>query len=120
MSADDTALCSVDSNLSRLEVAMNLDLKQLFDWSVVNRLSLNADKTKCTLYHSKHQKNLIPLSVYLGGTQLNFVPCYEYLGFLLDNHLSFNNHVVRLIQRVNAKSILLYKIRRYLNQVITL
>lgn len=92
MYADDTALCCVDSNLSHLEISMNSDLRQLFDWSISNKLSLNATKTKCTLYHSKHCKNLIPLSICLGTTRLNFVKCYEYLGFLLDNHLSFENH----------------------------
>lgn len=39
----------------------------------------------------------------LGGNQLKFVSCYEYLGFLLDNHSTFENNAVRLLQGVNAK-----------------
>lgn len=34
--------------------------------------------------------------------------------------IDFENHAARLLQRANAKSITLYKIRRYLNQYITL
>lgn len=59
------------------------------------------------------------LNIYLGDQLLDFVTC-EYLGFLLDRQLNFENHIARLQQKANAKSVVLYKIRCYLNQHITL
>lgn len=49
-----------------------------------------------------------------------FVPQYEYLGFIIDCNLSFEKHLSRCIQRVNSKSVILYKIRRYINTRIAL
>lgn len=120
MYADDTALCCVSSTLSQLELMMNHDLKLMNSWSMANRLSLNASKTKCTLFRPKRKKIMNFPVICLGSQILDFVSCYEYLGFLLDDRLSFEDHVVRLFQRVNAKCTILYKIRCYLNQYITL
>lgn len=120
MYADDTALCCISPNLSQLECMMNNDLRLMNTWSVNNRLSLNAFKTKCTLFYSKRKKIINHLEIYLGNQLLEFVPCYKYLGFLLDRQLNFENHTARLLQRANAKATVLYKIRRYLNQHISL
>lgn len=44
-----------------LQNTKNDDLALMFNWSIANRLSLNSDMTKCTLFHPKHRK----ISIYL-------------------------------------------------------
>ena len=43
--ADDTNIYLEDSNLNALEKVMNKELKKLYEWLYINRLSLNITKT---------------------------------------------------------------------------
>lgn len=47
MYADDTALCFSHNDFCTIESNMNRDLKLVYDWSVNNKLPINATKTKC-------------------------------------------------------------------------
>ena len=46
MYADDTSLCHMGNDISKLETAINEDLKLLDKWLKGNKLSLNVAKTK--------------------------------------------------------------------------
>ena len=50
----------------------------------------------------------------LNNNILDRVCSYEYLGFILDDHLTFNKHIAELCKLVSHKIYLLAKIRRYL------
>lgn len=53
--------------------------------------------------------------VYLGNTKLEYDGRYDYLGFVFDVNLDFEDHLTRMLQRVNAKAVILYKIRTFIN-----
>ena len=50
----------------------------------------------------------------LNNNILDRVCSYKYLGFILDDHLTFNKHIAELCKIVSHKLYLLAKIRRYI------
>ena len=70
MYADDTTLLSTLQNFTSnhsnnsLSYNVNVELTKITQWLAVNRLSLNAKKTKMMIFHSKQNKlsiNEIPI-----------------------------------------------------------
>ena len=54
------------SFLEKLELTINKDLKKLHTWLIVNRLSLNINKTNFVIFHpfNKPLKKKITLKIY--------------------------------------------------------
>ena len=52
MYADDTALCCDINSILDIEHSLNSELSKITDWLAANKLSLNANKTKCMVFHS--------------------------------------------------------------------
>ena len=50
--ADDTNIYLEDSSLNALEKVMNKELKKLYEWLYINRLSLNITKTNFVIFHA--------------------------------------------------------------------
>ena len=48
--ADDTNLFLADTNLTRLEYTANICLKNMEQWFIANKLSLNVDKTYYSIF----------------------------------------------------------------------
>ena len=55
--ADDTSLCYQSHDLTRLNEAINSDLKKLDTWLKGNKLSLNVAKTNSMLISTKQKQN---------------------------------------------------------------
>ena len=53
--ADDTNLLCMDKNEKLLRRKMNEDLKLVFEWFCINKLSLNVAKTEFVIFN--HQKS---------------------------------------------------------------
>ena len=78
--ADDTCIIYSSKKIQLLEAAIN-DLKCVTQWLNANRLSLNVDKTKLIIFHSKQKKiNIDNLVIKLNQSIL--IPCnyVKYLG----------------------------------------
>ena len=72
-------------------------------------------------FGTRHKvKKCKDIVVRLEDTNLQIVPSYKYLGFMLDSTLSFNHHVSTVIKVVAYKVNLLSKIRRYLTENVAL
>lgn len=81
------------------------------------RLSVNVRKTKAVMFW-KSKGVTVPLSnIYLNGQVIEFVKEYTYLGFVLDDRLSFHNHAKNLYRPVNPRFILY---RRYRNSLVVI
>ena len=81
------ALSTHPKKINVLESAINNDLKCVTQWLTnANRLSLNEDKTKVIIFHSKQRKTNI------------LIPCnyVKYLGVYIDKNLYWNIHTQKL------------------------
>lgn len=100
--ADDTILyCSAPSPseaLAKLQVAFTKIQENLLKLQLV----LNSNKTKYMLF-SNSQIQTLPQISTLQGQVIERVSNYKYLGFLLDEDLTFNSHVSNLVQKLKVK-----------------
>ena len=61
MFADDTNLFCSNKEIKPLFLKANLELGKISEWFRVNKLSLNEDKTRFTLFHRPQDRDNLPL-----------------------------------------------------------
>ena len=91
--ADDTTLYFnlEDFPSQNRDFWINHELDKVGNWLRYNKLTLNVEKTKCMLLHKR--RNLNPLHVSIYNKEIEIVSQFSFLGVLIDEHLSWNNHV---------------------------
>lgn len=78
---------------------LNDDLSRVFDWSIRNGLRLNPKKTQALFI--QHGENLTGVPcVLLGGEQIPFCEKAKNLGVIFNSTLTWDDHVISLIQRI--------------------
>ena len=58
--ADDTNILFADKNLKSIELTVNIELQELYDWLTTNKLTLNAKISNYIVFRSL-KKKIIPL-----------------------------------------------------------
>ena len=87
--ADDTFILFSSTKLGSIEWVVNFELKLALKWLKLNKLSLNADKTKLIFSRSKqHPLNYNQIFIKFNGIQLKHVDHVKYFGVYLDKYLS--------------------------------
>ena len=107
--ADDTSLieplCTfsveIDNNSTTLSDVINKELNLITDWLALNKLSLNAKKTKMMIFHHR-QKNILPLvpKLYINGSPIERVTEFNFLGTILHECLSWNSHIQKIASKI--------------------
>ena len=105
MYADDTSLV-IPFSVSNLNFDISLingQLNSLYDWLVVNKLSLNTSKTKFMLFHLPHIKlnNSDLPDVKINGQSIEKVEHFKFLGIYLDSSLSWDKHVFEVGNKIS-------------------
>lgn len=95
---------------------MNRNLSKLQQWSLANRLTINASKTKYLLLRKSERSENRDLTLFIGPTRLTSCTNYDYLGFKLDVTMSFRDHINKTISNCNARLVTLSKIRKYIDK----
>ena len=98
---------------------VNNELKKIYEWFNANKLSLNAGKTKYSLFHKPSKTDdlllLLP-KVLINDQEIERVGSIKFLGVLLDEHLSWKEHI-RYTENKIAKNIgLLYRAKPFLGK----
>ena len=117
--ADDTCIIYANQTSSNkiktLETILNTELKCAVDWLKANRLSLNVKKSKLLIFHSKRKKiDYESFSIKLGGSKLTPVKNVKYLGVMIDNFLSWDDHIIDLSKALSRSNGILAKLRHYI------
>ena len=109
--ADDTNLLYSCKSFKVLRKNVNKDLQLLYDWLCANRLSLNAGKTEFIVFRPARHKTSERLTLKLHRTKLFESSKIKYLGLILDNKLSWKDHIAELSKKLSRAVGLLYKVR---------
>ena len=112
--ADDTALYT--SGRSQVDIMLNfrMELTIIDHWMHANKLTVNAKKTKYTIFGSKKQLRDKPdLNLTIGPDKIDRVNSFKYLGIILDEHLSFNEHVDYVVSKTSKKLGVIRKSREF-------
>ena len=111
--ADDTTVYMSGSDLERLCVDVENELRKVNEWLNENRLSLNVDKTSFMLFtHSRVDRNSI--SIRLGNKIIKQVRSVKFLGIHLDDRLNFNDHISYLSKKLSKTVGIMYKMSCFL------
>ena len=110
--ADDTYIMYSSKKLKTIETVINHELKLVSNWMNLNKLSLNSDKTKLIIFHSK-QKTLDTrmVSIKLNGKKLKLEDNVKYLGMFLDKHLTWEFHINQLSKKLSRANGIISKLR---------
>ena len=90
-------------------LAVQSDIKAIEDWSDKQLLQLNPKKCKFMIISRKWQAVVNNLTLYLGGTTLEEVETFKYLGILLSSNLSWSEHISGVCSRAKQVLGLLYR-----------
>jgi hypothetical protein len=101
--ADDTALSATLNSFGtitqNLEMNINSELEKVNVWLKVNKLSLNTNKTKVMLFHTP-QRKIRDINLKLDNCGIEVVKKFNYLGIILDSHLSWNDHTSMISHKI--------------------
>ena len=92
--ADDCVLIINGTVIGELTRIMNEALRQVSIWCIMNKLTINPDKSKCLIF----SKRKIPQSItlFLNDQAIQLVSTVNYLGIFLNHRLSLSRHVENL------------------------
>ena len=114
--ADDTNLLIKNKSLKQLKKRLNYDLRNLCNWLKSNKISLNASKTKLIIFRHPNKNINYDLKVKIDGKKLLPSKYVKYLGVLIDQHLSWSNHIDKIAGKLSRSVGMLSKIRHYVNE----
>ena len=117
MFADDTNFFLGHSNIKELFSLMNTELEKFNIWFKANKLSLNATKTKFTLFHKPSQMDNLPLKLpilKINNDKIERKDALKFLGVLIDENLSWKKHIKLLETKLSCAIGVLYRSRNFL------
>ena len=111
-----TTIDSTNENNCSTEL-INNELLKIHDWLLVNKLSLNVPKTKFMVFCMPQKKVVIP-RLKIANTEIDSVDRFNFLGVLLDKHLSWDAHTNALVGKISRTTGILNKLKLFLPQYI--
>ena len=111
--ADDTNLFSSGSNAISLQDGVNNDLAIIAEWLKVNKLSLNIKKTHFMCFSAKN-KSRPGIALQIDGEAIAEVNKSKFLGVVIDNKLSWKDHISFVCRKVARGIGVIIKARKVL------
>ena len=117
MFADDTSLTIAGTNIDNLIREINNHVNYIFQWLCTNKLTLNVDKTKYLIFQPRQKvTSNLHKPVLINDTPIASCYSLKYLGFHIDNTLTWADHIDYLEEKLSKNINILIKCKRYLSQ----
>ena len=112
MYADDTTIYFNLEEFDHLnkEGDINGELEKVNTWLKLNKLSLNAQKTKLMVFHRK-QKHVDEINVQINGTKIERVESFNFLGIMLNENLTWKSHIEMVGKKISKVTGILYRLK---------
>ena len=101
--ADDTAVFYSAKNIHEVQRILEGQLSNVSQWLSENQLTLNLSKTKSMTIGSRQILAKGKLNLNLRGSSIENVESFKYLGVLLDERLTWDQHVDFLCKKVSKR-----------------
>ena len=94
-------------NLKTLELIVNIELNNLFNWLTANKLTLNRKQSNFVIFrlYQKRLNYLLQGNIFDNEENKNITlehkNCIKYLGLLIDENLSSKNHIYTLTTKIS-------------------
>jgi hypothetical protein len=133
--ADDTACLARGQNLKDLSNYVNEELRKIANWFRANKMALNVSKTKFIVFRT-HNKPVNPLDCVISynSTEIGLPDdpalispierihsegretSFKLLGVLLDEYLSFNDHISMLVRKISKSLYCINRVKNFVDQ----
>ena len=107
---DDTTLFNSTKNDQLLQFSLEHDMLLLMDWYKANKLSLNVDKTVLLKFWSTSKV----FDRKVGESTIINSPSTKFLGVIVDDHLTWKDHINQLYCKLTANKWLLMNAKNLL------
>ena len=112
--ADERALLISDATLPKMEKLANDELSNIKQWMRSNNLTLHPHKI-LALYISPFSRKSSPnFTLTLDADQISISDTAKYIGLLVNDQLSFKNHIALLENKISRSVGIMYKLSYYL------
>ena len=111
--ADDTNVFVSGKNIKNVCDVLNKELENMYIWFKVNKLSLNVSKTNYMIFGKKYTDSLF--NIQIDGVVVDRVHVTKFLGVLVDDELTWNNHITSVCKNISKNMSMLYKVKHILN-----
>ena len=116
MFADDTNLFCKSKTVKTLFLKANIELKKISEWFQANKLSLNEDKTRFTLFYKLQDRDNLPLQLpvlKINNYEIKRWTSIKFLGVMVDEHLNWKDHINVIENKVSKNLGLLHKAKQF-------
>lgn len=119
MFADDTNITVPGCTFAELEQATNSELNNLYSWLKANKLSLSIAKTEFMVISTRQKflaENCSEINIQLDGQPICRVEHAKSLGLIIDDRLSWSNHIKELCRKISSAIVAPRLIRSLISQ----
>ena len=114
--ADDTNIFISGQNIDSMCEQLNLALSSISQWFISNKLLLNVTKTNLMVFTTKNKVyDIDNVKVTMNGIIIKQTRHTKFLGVILDEHLTWNNHIEHVQSKLNKTIGILYRARNRLD-----
>ena len=115
--ADDTIIYVVGNSISEVKLKLQECLLYVNEWYTKNKLSVNVSKSNVLLISTQYKMNDFKkeyFKIYFDGKLLEYSHKVRYLGMMLDQTLSWKDHVSHISRQLAQKVGLLQRLSSFL------
>ena len=94
-----------------MQMKMNNDFHSPALWFDTNKLKVNASKSKLMLFgHSIRTGPFSTMFLTICGENLEHVESFKYLGVTLNQHLTWDDHILSIVSKIHKRIAVLNRI----------
>ena len=115
---DDTTIHASHKNIYSVFQSLQVCINKLSTWSKLNHMSLNPDKTKLMVITTRQKRQNITANfptLFIENEPIEIVDSHRVLGVMIDNNLTWHDHVNYLSKSLARKVHQLCRIKHFLN-----
>ena len=116
MYADDTTIYFNLEEFDQYNLQQDItsELENITLWPKRNKLSLNVQKTKLMTFHRK-QKQIKEANIVVNGITIERVESFNFLGFFIDEDLSWKKHNDVVRNNISKVVGILYRLNKHIS-----
>ena len=110
-----TNVFTIGKDVRQLIAIMNNELTKIVQWLNVNKLSLNVKKTHYMIFTLSRNHIINDTDIKINGQMVARVACTKFLGVLVDEKLSWANHIKSIKMKISKGTEILNKAKQHIN-----
>ena len=114
--ADDTNIYFESDDLLNVEKTVNKELKKLYLWLNVNRLSLNVSKTQYIIFHPYNKPLRKHITIKINKKAITEKDHIKYLGVIIDSHLNWKKQILSITKKMSRCIGIMCKLRHFVTR----